>query len=141
MLDIYNSLKINTDIKLFGFAKSASPLHFDASKPISLNGFIQGGAFGIIQGSDLQFPNIEKLTGEDDYICLLNAYYNRKMWIDKRFYFQFNDKNYNIGGCEEFRNDETTKESFMFLKKNFGNAIVQDVNTKNILKWRGKIPF
>jgi hypothetical protein len=141
--DTYHNLKEQTDIKLFGFAKSPSPLHFDVSKPIFMNGFIQGCALGVIKDENIFFPKIETMTGEDEWIALINAHFNRKMWIDKRFFFEFNTKNTNIGGCEDIRNRFSSKESYFRLKKHFGNAVVFDKmkSTENQPKWRLKIPF
>lgn len=144
IFDTYHHLK-STDIKLFGFSKSPSPLHYQVSKPIMMNGFIQGAAMGFVDTSNLNFPEIDTLTGEDEYICLLNAFYNRKMWIDKRFFFQFKTDNYNIGGCGEFRNKEVELSSFAFLKKHFGNSVVADYTRGDQIgdypKWRVNIPY
>lgn len=141
LLDTYNMLKEQTEIKLWGFAKSVSPLHFNVSKPIYLSGFIQGGAFGIMKDEDLKFPRLTRFTGEDDYINLCNAFFHRKAWIDKRFFFDFNRNNYNIGGCGDFRTEQVGIDSFRHIKKNFGDAVVLDEKSKNITKWRCKIPF
>lgn len=126
LFDTYFMLKEQTNIKLWGFSKSPSPLHYNAAKPIYLSGFIQGGAFGIMK---------------DDYINLLNAYLYRKTWIDKRFFFDFDRNNYNIGGCGDFRNNEVGLNSFKYIKKQFGTSISIDKKDKNTLKWRCKIPF
>jgi len=140
LYDTYFMLKEQTNIKYFGFAKSPSPLHYDVSKPIVLNGFIQGCAMGVISGGNLHYPLVSNQLGEDEYICLLNAYYNRKMWIDKRFFFEFKTNNIDIGGCEDIRNDKSTINSYLNLKKHFGDAIVQDKKSKK-LRWRTKIPY
>jgi hypothetical protein len=138
LFDTYFMLKEQTDIKYFGFSKSPSPLHYNVTRPIMMNGFIQGCAMGIINDDRLHFPNIPTMIGEDEYMCLLNLHYNRKMWIDKRFFFEFKTNNYNIGGCEDIRNEESTLESYKHLKKSFGNSIVQDMKSSS-LKWRTKI--
>lgn len=139
--DTYHMIKEQTDIKLFGFSKSPSPLHYQVSKPIMMNSFIQGCALGLLKDDNIHFPKEENLTGEDEFISLINAFYNRKSWIDKRFFFEFATNNTNIGGCEDIRNIDTTKLSFEKLKQNFGEAIVKDKKTTGALKWRLKIPY
>lgn len=136
--DVHHMLKDYGRIKMYGFAKSASPLHYNVSKPIGLTGFIYT-VLGFIHGNELEFPMIDKMVGEDDYICLLNAYKHRMIWIDNRFYWHKLVSNYNIGGCEDIRNDETELESYRVLKKNFGEAVVLSDKERAISKC--KIPF
>lgn len=138
LFDVYH-IALEARVKVFGFSKTPNPLHYNEAKPIYLNGFIQGCAMGLIRDDNLYFPDTPTLTGEDEFIALLNAYYNRTMYIDKRFFFQFKRNNTNVGGCEEIRTDETSKESYFFLRRNFGDALVRD--KKNRLKWRLKIPY
>ena len=147
ILDTYNMLK-GTGITLFGFSKSPSPLHYDPSKPIRMNGFLRGAALGFVDTEGYDFPDRENMVGEDEYICLMNAFTKRRMWIDNRFFFEFKTDNYNVGGCEVFRDKKANLDSFKFLKKTFGEAIFLDkkfdgsnANENEIIKWRCKIPY
>lgn len=147
--DTYHMVK-DAGIQLWGFSKTGRSLHYPVNKPISMNGFIQGCALGVMKSENLRFPDLDSMTGEDEFIALINAHYNRKMWIDRRFYFEFNTSNTNVGGCEDIRNVDSSKQSYIYLKKNFGNAIKldkvpegygKDFDYEISLKWRLKIPY
>ena len=144
LYDTYFMLKEQTDIKYFGFAKQGSPLHYNVSKPMYMNGFIRGCAMGVISDGNLHFPDIASHNSADDYMCLLNAHFNRKMWIDNRFFFEFKLTNTNVGGCEGTINNDTMVETFKNMKQHFGNAVTQQKFIKpkeGWISWKSKIPY
>lgn len=119
-------------IKLFGFCNHANPVTYSGEKPIVMNGYINGAAFGILRDDNLYFPNIPDFVGEDYFICGLNAYYNRYLWMDTRFAWIHHNVECNIGGVADFRTEEVRRNHFFTLKKYFGDAIQRkrDYNTK-----------
>lgn len=131
-------------VKLFGFPLMLNPIHYSGAKPIMLGGFIAGGFQGLIWDSKLKYPEIDDFNGEDDYINLLNAYYNRFAWIDSRFTLFF--KPQTSGGIHEYINKENIQNSIVKMRMDFGNSfnVVYDKNKenytvkKNVSIWTGK---
>ena len=118
---------------IFGFNKSANPICYSGAKPIQHNTFINGAALGFISGRNISFPqDFLKLIGEDHYINFLNAYYNRYSYVDTRFGISAKQTNAQTGGCADFRTDEIRKQSFIYLKKCFGDCFVPKNKHKGI---------
>lgn len=117
------------NIKLFGFSKTANRTAYSGTKPIEFNTYVTGGAFGILKSKELYFPNYPTFVGEDYWITALNAHFYRKSYIDQRIAFLFKDTEGNIGGCADYRTDEKRKETFIYLRKKFGDAIQRKVDT------------
>lgn len=143
--DLYELAK-ELDIKLFGFNRSANPLGFNGAKPIDFNKYITGGAFGLIKSPDLYFPDFPTFVGEDYWISALNAHYHRKSLIDQRIAFSFANTEANTGGVADYRTEEKRKQTYLFLKQNFGSAIIPKKSTtikKNPMKYEKtlKIPY
>jgi len=125
----YNSKQINA--KLWGFNNDPSPTHYNQHKPFMLKGYINGCAIGVNQSEHLFFT--DKTTAcESHWINLLNAYYYRYNFIDKRFHFrQKKDSTFNLkGGQSGKRTLETERNDTLYLRKMFGNSI-QIKKTKN----------
>ncbi|OFW47584.1 MAG: hypothetical protein A2163_00760 [Actinobacteria bacterium RBG_13_35_12] len=120
--DIYNICK-ETDIKFFGLNNSANPQVYSGAEPINLGAFITGGFFGIIKHDNFFFPPIDHFVREDVFTNCLNAFLNRKCWIDRRFAVCFYKMEANQGGCADYRTDDLRKQSYHILKEYFGNAV------------------
>jgi hypothetical protein len=71
-----------------------------------MSGYVNTCAFGLYKGSKLYFRP-EQMYQEDYWISGLNAYYNRKILRDNRFYFHFGETWTGTGGLAEFRNMDT----------------------------------
>ena len=107
---------------LFGFSKETRPQFYNEFKPIELTGYVNGCALGLIKNKNLKFIK-ETIAIEDYYISGLNAFYNRKAYIDKRFSFLQKSTMKNLGGLASFRSLETERNDTLFLKKCFGDSI------------------
>jgi len=107
---------------LFGFNRSPNPLLFSPFNPILLSGFINGCAFGMLEGSKLHFD--QRFTAvEDFYVSGVNAYYHRMAWIDMRFNFQQVGTFMLQGGQSSYRTMDTEKNDTLLLRKTFGECI------------------
>lgn len=118
----YIASQINA--KIFGFNNDPNPTHYTAQKPFMLSGYINGCSFGILKDKHLYFT--EKTTAaESHWINLLNYYYNRFSFIDKRFHFrQKANSTFTLpGGQTGIRTLETEKKDTIFLRKMFGNSV------------------
>jgi len=134
-------------IYLFALSKRYANMFYDSMEPIHLSGSVTGGMYGLREGSGLSWDEHIK-TGEDHYISLLNAYYHRKCLIDDRFALQQKDTFARSGGLAEYRDKTTEKETFDFLRAEFGSAVQpknqqnqQRADKKNQFGRSLKIPF
>ena len=107
---------------LFGFSKNPSPMLYDPFTPIALTGIVTGCAFGMLEGSKLSFSS-ESTAVEDFYISGLNAHYNRKTFIDKRFNFVQADTFTKRGGQSVYRSEHSERRDTLFLRRCFGDAV------------------
>lgn len=110
---------------LFGFADTPNPKHFKPFKPFSAKGYINACAIGIRKGGKLFFSG-QTTAAESHWINLLNAYHNRKCFIDKRFHFrQKQGSTFTLPGEQtDKRTLETEKTDTLFLKKMFGESVI-----------------
>lgn len=120
--DTYRLCKLN-NIKFFGFNNTSHPGAFTGNEPINIGSFITGGCFGLLKDDNLYFPEDSNFVGEDTFINLLNAHYNRMCWIDKRFAVAYNATEKNQGGCADYRTDKIREESLLKLRQFFGESI------------------
>lgn len=122
--DCYYNAK-NIGAKLFGFNNDPNPVHYNQHKPFMLNGYINGCAIGLIQDKHLFF-NENTTACESHWINLLNAYYNRFCFIDKRFHFRQKENSTFLleGGQTGKRTMQTEKYDTILLKKIFGDSVV-----------------
>mgnify|MGYP000886634968 CR=1 FL=1 len=113
-----------TGSKLFGFNNDPVPAHYNQHKPIMLNGYINGCAIGLIKSQKLYFSK-ETVACESHWINLLNAYYYRYNFIDKRFCFKQKKSStfQMIGGQTGKRTLETEMKDTLYLKKMFGDSV------------------
>lgn len=130
----YNSIQIGAT--LFGFNNNPNPTHYNQHKPFMLKGYINGCAIGLRKDPNLFFT--KKTTAcESHWINLLNAYYNRFCFIDKRFHFRQADNStfQMIGGQAGKRTLLSEKEDTLFLRKMFGDSVVmkKQINKTNQL--------
>jgi len=120
--DIYHIAK-ESGIKLFGFNRSPNPMVYTGNKGFELTGAIEGGAFGCIWDERLYFPKDPYNIGEDTFISGLNAYYNRYLLIDLRISFAFEDTGVQPGGCADYRTRERRKQTYILMRKMFGDSV------------------
>lgn len=109
---------------LFGFSKNNNPTAYRSLSPISLTGFINGCAHGLLEGSKLWY-NPRVTAVEDYWISCLNAHYHRYCWKDMRFTFIQQATFMNPGGQSDFRNLATEKADYEFLVKCFGSEVIR----------------
>lgn len=110
-------------VHLWGFNTSGKPFTYNAMQPIQLSGYVNTCAYGIRSGGKLYFDPSQKMN-EDYWLSGLNAYYNRKIWRDNRFYFHFGETWTGSGGLAEFRNLEVCEKTFKDLQKYFGEDVI-----------------
>lgn len=107
---------------LFGWSILPKPQYYAGHKPISMRGFVNGCAMGLLASPDLFF-NPECVAVEDYWISALNAHFHRKAFIDERFTFIQSDTFINRGGQSAHRDMTTEARDLQLLKRNFGTAI------------------
>jgi len=107
---------------LFGFAKEPNPLLYKPFSPIKLSGFATGCAFGLLEGSQLEFSP-KTVAVEDFYISGMNAYFHRKAFFDSRFNFVQKDTFKNVGGQAHYRTIETEAKDTLLLRELFGECL------------------
>ena len=120
--DTYEMAK-DMGVYLFGFNRSANPVSYNGDCPIRTRGFITGGAYGLIKGSKIFFPDYWDFTGDDYFLNAINAFHHRKCLIDQRFAFAFAETEHRQGGVADYRTNEKRKEAYLYLKKHFGDSI------------------
>lgn len=76
----------NLGLYLYGFLKDANPVQCKPFDPLRMSGTINGCAFGILKTDRLYFDK-RCIAVEDYFISLLNAYYYRACFIDRRYAF------------------------------------------------------
>ena len=131
---------------LFGFSSSANPVGYTGANPFKINKYIPGACLGILKGHKLHFPNYPHFVGEDYWIAAYNAFIHRKSLIDNRIGFTYESTEANVGGCSDFRTEQKRKETYIYLKKHFGNSIIPKLPSPikpKLMKWEKtlKIPF
>jgi len=143
--DTYETAK-QTKCGLWGFNRTVNPKAYSGGDPIVMNKYICGGGLGLIAGRNLSFPDFPYFVGEDYYISALNAHFNRYSYLENRFSFSFMMTEKGKGGCADYRTQERRKETYFYLKKKFGDAIIpKQVSTikKSVNMWEKtlKIPY
>lgn len=147
--EIYNVIQTTSGaaraagVFMFGFNTSGKPFTYSAMQPIQMSGYVNTCAFGLFTGSKLYFRP-EQRYQEDYWISGLNAYHNRKIWRDNRFYFHFGETWTGSGGLAEFRNLDTLEKTLKELQGFFGDDVicVRKNGTKNHpFQMNFKVPF
>lgn len=72
---------------IFGFNTSPVKKHYKQHKPFMMKGYINGSSIGMIKNQNLFFDK-NTTAAESHWINLLNAYFNRFLFIDMRFHFR-----------------------------------------------------
>jgi hypothetical protein len=119
-------------VYIWGFNTSGKPFTYSSLQPIQMSGYVNTCAFGLYKGSKLFFRP-EQRYQEDYWISGLNAFYNRKILRDNRFYFHFGETWTGSGGLAEFRNMDTLEKTLNELQGFFGEEVVKvrKMGTKN----------
>lgn len=123
----------NAGCYLFGFAASPNSKHYHPQKPIKMNQYINACAFGIIKSEKLYFSN-KTTAAESHWINLLNAYQNRKSWMDTRFHFaqKPNSTFFLKGGQTANRTIDSEKKDTLFLRRMFGQSVKLKSDKKDV---------
>jgi hypothetical protein len=130
-------------VKLWGFNTSGKPYTFSAMEPIQLSGYVNTCAFGLIEGGKLYFRP-EMACNEDYWLSGLNAYCNRKILRDNRFYFHYGETWTGSGGLAGARNIAVLENILLDLQKIFGDDVIckRKSGTKNHeFQMNFKVPF
>lgn len=134
-------------VKLFAFSKESNPLTYSGHKPFRLSGIASGGVLGILDGMQTDKLTDRCVSGLDYFLSGLNAHFNRMVFIDERYFTQCKEGTFvSKGGMAAFRNIDTEKNDYKYLKELFGDAIVVK-NNENLRKKKHqyekslKIPF
>ncbi len=122
MIQFAGNMAHMTGAYLFGFSKNPRPEYYNEFKPFEMTGYITGCAMGMLKDSGLYFIK-ETVAVEDYWISCLNAFHNRIIFKDTRFYFEQEKTFTNAGGLSDYRTTETEKEDTLFLRKKFGEVI------------------
>jgi hypothetical protein len=114
----------NIGVSLFGFNNTMNPKHYKPQKPFVANGYINACAFGLLKDENLYFSK-KTIACESHWINLLNAYYNRKSFMDTRYAFrQKPNSTFTLEGGQTLkRTIETEKRDTLFLKMMFGDSV------------------
>lgn len=108
--------------KMFGFANLRAPAHYVSHKPIGFTGYLNASYTGYLEGHDLAYDTSYP-EGEDHYMCCLNVYKNRYMFIDHRYAFITQGNFSAEGGCNLDRTKDDMITTTLKLRKTFGDAI------------------
>lgn len=130
---------------IFGFNHVGNPSNYDPLKPFRLTGYVNTGAFGIIEGHKLYFDTRMKVV-EDYQLSCVNAYYHRICFLDNRFTVIGKDTFSNPGGCSDYRTEEQEGKDTMMLRKVYGEVVELKKDTgvakrKHKYQRTLKIPF
>lgn len=107
---------------LFGFSQYPDPAMYKPQDPFRLKGYIGGHAMGILGGSKLYW-HPESDPVEDYWVCLLNAYYHRTAFIDRRYHFTQAETGKRVGGLAYVRSADKQEKAYKFLREHFGDAV------------------
>jgi len=109
---------------LFGFGAHCNPVTYYPGRPFSFGGYTPGGSVGVLAGSKLWWPEDCTLPVDDWWVCLLNAYYHRYAYYDRRFAWSFAETYRRQGGMAEFRHQGAEEEATAYLIRHFGGEVV-----------------
>lgn len=133
--------------KLWSFSKESNPLTYSGHRPFRVTGIASGGVVGILEGMQTDKLSDRCTSGLDYFLSGLNAYYNRMVWVDERYFTHCKEGTFvSQGGMAEFRNIESERKDYVYLKELFGDSIVKKTNS-NLRKHKHpyektlKIPF
>lgn len=118
------ALEVPMKVHLFGINHNNDTRTYHGNIPVGFTGYIVGASMGVIDWKDSNLYFDRRMNISTDYwISLLNAYYNRIIYKDRRWSLQCMPLAKTKGGNDIYRSLEKEKEAFKILKENFGHAI------------------
>ena len=79
---------------------------------------------GFFEGFKMEIPD-ECIAATEFFLSCLNAYYHRKMFIDRRYFTACKEGTFkSTGGMSDFRTIETEKADLMLLRESFGQVVL-----------------
>jgi hypothetical protein len=124
---ILNAASVTAEMgaKLFGFGESPNPRWFDPLQPLRLSGGVIGAAFGLLDSERKLFFAHDLPLGEDTFVSLLNAYYYRYAYYDRRVFFHTLEPFVRPGGCSAHRSLEKERKKVANLRRYFGTEVLR----------------
>lgn len=120
---------LNLGVHLGALSKESNPLTYSGHNPFKMTGLASGGVLILLEGWKHFKLSPRCVSGLDYYMSGLNAYYNRRLFIDNRFGVVCKQGTFiSKGGMAEHRSIETERKDMDFLKELFGDAIVPKTN-------------
>jgi len=132
--------------KIFAFSKESNPLTYPGHWPFRIKGIASGGVIGLFEGFQLKITD-RMVSGLDYFLSGLNAYHNRYLFVDERYFTYCQEGTFvSQGGMADFRTIDTEKNDYLYLKELFGSAIsvkknVKMRNIKHEYERTFKVPF
>lgn len=118
-------------VSLFAFSKESHTLPYWGMQPFNITGLASGGVIGLIEGFPINHLTDRCVSGLDYFLSGLNAYYNRKLFVDNRFGVACKEGTFvSKGGMSEFRSIETEEGDYRYLKELFGDVIQKKKNAR-----------
>ena len=108
---------------LFGFSSRPNPLMYRGQVPFQLTGYLGGHAFGLRKGHDLYW-HPECYAHTDFWICGLNAFKHRKVFVDHRYRFDQAETFTRTGGQAAHRTVDREMASLELLQRTFGKDVI-----------------
>ena len=108
--------------KMYGFANLRAPAHYVSHNPVQYTGYLNASYTGYLEGHGLAYDTTYP-EGEDHYMCCLNVYRNRFMFIDHRYAFITKGNFEAEGGCNLDRTQKDMLETTLRLRKTFGDVV------------------
>jgi len=105
---------------MYGFSNYPNALYYRSHNPVKVSGSFLGCGMGIrsVKDSRLFFDKRMNI-GEDVFICLVNAYYNRFVYKDSRFFFSKKNK----GEVLTSDRSQIQENCLKYLKEMFGDSV------------------
>jgi hypothetical protein len=109
--------------KMWGFANSGSPLHYESRRPYKFGHSLHGTCQGFLPNHSLFLPAERNHVGSDLWVSMLCLHRYRYMLIDTRFFVDTRAPKTNPGGMREFDYASRNEEAMRFMVRCFGPAI------------------
>jgi hypothetical protein len=126
---------------LFGFGSDVVPLHFQPQRPFAVTGMLGGGKFGVLEGSQLWYPDDPEVgIWEDLWLGALNAVHHRFCLVDLRYVLPtFVGQE---GGLASLRTDSVLWRQADRMVEMFGDAIkLKAKGDAQLYPWRLSVPW
>lgn len=115
-------IALDVGAKMYGFANLRAPEHYVSHKPVQFTGYMNASYTGYLEGHGLAYDTTYT-EGEDHYMCCLNVYKNRYMFIDHRYAFITKGNFEAVGGCNLDRTQQDMIDTTLRLRKTFGSVV------------------